>query len=188
MTLVVQSPRLELGLPPRPPGRYSEPLEFTLEAHGYVIGRWEHVVEYDVAPIDEVVGPVDSPEMRSAIREALHVEMSDQGSATLFTLVCDARPAGLGPVHLAAEVLIDGKVAGSLAYDEFGVLAPRSKDVGPHYVLSTKEDRREFARESITLRITGDQRAAVEDFDADRYWSGTMDVALAELMRTPEQR
>ncbi len=177
----------EIVLALRGLGRHRERMVVSIECDGSTIGQWNVDVEYEVvASLNEAVRPMDSPELREKIRRSLRARESRSPERASFDLVAGESVAGLGSLHVQGDVLLDGRVVGKLVNGGFAVEPLWALGEGgaePGVVVALSGELREFPFDAVTLRVTGDQRAALQDFYAEGYWSGTMEISLKELLR-----
>lgn len=183
-------PEERLVLAGRGEGKYVEPVTVRVKCCGWTIARWTVDVAFEVrGTLDDVVPSVTNAEVDAAVRRALYAEEYDVLEGVRYGLWMSPEEAGLegegfgwGP--LKGDVLVDGKVVAHLGEDRtFRVVWADSPETGDGLVRvawtgsEAPEDRDSnvrtaFAREHVTLRVTGDQRGALGDFAAEAYWGG----------------
>jgi hypothetical protein len=183
----IDEPEACLVLPGRGPGKYVEWVRVRLTSRGWTIAWWEASVAFEVkGTIDDLVQPVNDRIVTAAIRESLCVnENETYGSPEVaYWFWVAPELEGMGTMPLKGEVLVDGKVAGRFDGRRAGfwVVGEGSEEKGENVVHTDAADRVAFAREHVRVRITGDQRVALDEGAATAYWSGTIEVSVGELM------
>ncbi len=150
-----------LTLPELAIGKHVERYAVEMRAGGWLIGRWVREVTVEVcATLDEAVPPVDTEEVRAQVREAVIARPMDGGKSVRLS-VAKSVPR-LGTLPLTVEMVVDGEVA------QTGPLPWK------FYLPASGE---------VRLRIHSDQMRALDDYTADAWWSGVIEMPVAEWVK-----
>jgi hypothetical protein len=188
-----------IGIPPA--GSREVVFDTTIDEAGETI--WEGKVAQAIlveGAIDDVLRPVDSPEVRSLMAAAVESSLRLNADCSRVVLVVPSHPAW---TEIAMAVVVEfvhaEKVAASavLRWRDPGLTAEqrdfvriyRGGVVGSRELWAALSGELEGVRAADptdsdwSVRVRGDGTTALEDYDSTMYWSGTITVPLDRVKR-----